>query len=173
MENMELMKLSQDKSPVRHAHTNKSHDSQVLQVPASNSRVSVTQGPASDEDVSPKQSKSSPIAKTSSKLFFISRFKGKKQKANGAGAPKASQSGNGSPRTPELDPKVLGRSSHPYLNNTFNYMSSFRVHFIPFILRAVSCSTLRTLWGTRASSTCSLAFRGTAWTTRGAPYKAA
>ncbi|XP_053499305.1 G protein signaling modulator 2, like isoform X1 [Ictalurus furcatus] len=77
MENMELMKLSQDKSP----------------------------GPVSDEDVSPKQSKSSPIAKTSSKLFFINRFKGKKQKADGASLTKPPQSQNSAPRTPELDPK--------------------------------------------------------------------
>ncbi|KAK3518415.1 hypothetical protein QTP70_000592 [Hemibagrus guttatus] len=77
MENMELMKLNQDKSP----------------------------GPVSDEDVSPKQSKISPIAKTSSKLFFINRFKGKKQKANGANSTKTPQSPNRSPRTPELDPK--------------------------------------------------------------------
>ncbi|KAK3547300.1 hypothetical protein QTP86_018834, partial [Hemibagrus guttatus] len=77
MENMELMKLNQDKSP----------------------------GPVSDEDVSPKQSKISPIVKTSSKLFFINRFKGKKQKANGANSTKTPQSPNRSPRTPELDPK--------------------------------------------------------------------
>lgn len=64
----------------------------------------------SDEDVSPKQSKSSPIAKTSSKLFFINRFKGKKQKADGASLTKPPQSQNSAPRTPELDPKVLTHS---------------------------------------------------------------
>ncbi|XP_046725319.1 G protein signaling modulator 2, like isoform X1 [Silurus meridionalis] len=77
MENMELMKLNQDKSP----------------------------GAASDDDVSPKQSKTSPIAKTSSKLFFINRFKSKKQKANGASAMETPQSPNLSSRLPELDPK--------------------------------------------------------------------
>ncbi|XP_047662720.1 G protein signaling modulator 2, like isoform X2 [Tachysurus fulvidraco] len=77
MENMELMKLSQDKDT----------------------------GPASDEDVSPKQSKISPIAKTSSKLFFITRFKGKKPKANGASLTKTPQSPTRAPRMPELDPK--------------------------------------------------------------------
>uniref|UniRef100_W5JZY6 G protein signaling modulator 2, like n=2 Tax=Astyanax mexicanus TaxID=7994 RepID=W5JZY6_ASTMX len=75
MENMELMKLSRDKSP----------------------------GSGKEEDTSPNQAKTSPIAKTSSKLFFISRFKGKKQKANGTSPTKTSPSN--SPHSPKLDPK--------------------------------------------------------------------
>lgn len=82
MENMELMKLSRDKSP----------------------------GSDKEDDTSPKQAKTSPIAKTSSKLFFISRLKGKKQKANGTSPTKTSQSN--SPHSPELDlkhaPDTLG-----------------------------------------------------------------
>ncbi|KAI4894231.1 hypothetical protein NFI96_006082 [Prochilodus magdalenae] len=77
MENMELMKLSRDKSPEA----------------------------AREEDTSPKQAKTSPIAKTSSKLFFISRFKGKKQKANGTSPTKTSPRNSTGPRTPELNPK--------------------------------------------------------------------
>uniref|UniRef100_A0A8B9L235 G protein signaling modulator 2 n=1 Tax=Astyanax mexicanus TaxID=7994 RepID=A0A8B9L235_ASTMX len=60
-------------------------------------------GSGKEEDTSPKQAKTSPIAKTSSKLFFISRFKGKKQKANGTSPTKTSPSN--SPHSPKLDPK--------------------------------------------------------------------
>ncbi|XP_076840641.1 G protein signaling modulator 2, like isoform X2 [Brachyhypopomus gauderio] len=77
MENMELMKLSRDKSP----------------------------GPPDEEETSPKQTKTSPIAKTSSKLFFITRFKSKKQKSGG-GSPSKSLPGQGSPpSSPQPEPK--------------------------------------------------------------------
>ncbi|XP_062871713.1 G protein signaling modulator 2, like isoform X2 [Trichomycterus rosablanca] len=75
MENMELMKLSQDKSP----------------------------GPFGDEDTLPKQPKSSPVAKASSKLSFINRFKSRKQKTNESLSNKTSP--NLSPNATELDPK--------------------------------------------------------------------
>ncbi|TSL61156.1 G-protein-signaling modulator 2 [Bagarius yarrelli] len=57
------------------------------------------------DDVAPKQSKISPVSKTSSKLFFIGRFKSKKQKANGASVTKPPQNSHRAPQTPELDPK--------------------------------------------------------------------
>ncbi|XP_026884717.2 G protein signaling modulator 2, like [Electrophorus electricus] len=77
MENMELMKLSRDKSP----------------------------GPADDDDTAPKQPKPSPIAKTSSKLFFINRFKSKKQKPIGGSPNKMHPDQTSPPRSPQLEPK--------------------------------------------------------------------
>lgn len=77
MENMELMKINQDNSS----------------------------GEIGNEDTSLKQSKTSPIAKTSSKLFFINRFKSRKQKANGASPTKSDQSLDSPPYTAKMDPK--------------------------------------------------------------------
>ncbi|XP_016310257.1 G-protein-signaling modulator 2-like isoform X2 [Sinocyclocheilus anshuiensis] len=88
MENMELMKLSSDKNT----------------------------GQACEESTTPQQTKSptkSSIAKTSSKLFFINRFRSKKHRLNGSNSsPPAENHSSSSPPLARLDkqyaPDTLG-----------------------------------------------------------------
>uniref|UniRef100_A0A673IXU7 G-protein-signaling modulator 2-like n=1 Tax=Sinocyclocheilus rhinocerous TaxID=307959 RepID=A0A673IXU7_9TELE len=88
MENMELMKLSSDKN----------------------------MGQACEESTTPQQTKSptkSSIAKTSSKLFFINRFRSKKHRLNGSNSsPPAENHSSSSPPLARLDkqyaPDTLG-----------------------------------------------------------------
>ncbi|XP_052450928.1 G protein signaling modulator 2, like isoform X3 [Carassius gibelio] len=80
MENMELMKLSSDK--------NMCQDSDLhIKSFADKSVASSVQDQAFEESTTPQQTKSptkSSIAKTSSKLFFINRFRSKKHRPNGS-----------------------------------------------------------------------------------------
>lgn len=138
-------------------------------VVSSSARV-LLKGQKWNSDILTKQSKPS-LVKSSSKLFFVSRLRGKKYKTGGSSKVLQDTSNTlESSQTPTQGPQKVHstfRGGYPHAQTSSSLLlfllNTACAHQLPFL--SFVSGSVPTCLETRASLTCWVASRATAWTT--------